>query len=158
MNFINVECVFNQCKKVFEKPNKMKQHQLTHLSARNFKCSFEGCNKMFKMAQHLNYHMTTHQIQEVSQKNICTFPGCQKQFKHDWILQDHLKTHENEFKFYCPYKDCDKKYNTRSNMEVHLRKHVGVRPYQCETCSRKFISSWNKQKHLRLGKCQIKDQ
>lgn len=39
------------------------------------------------------------------------------------------------------------KYNTRSNLEVHLRKHAGVKPFICEACGRSYISKWNMAKH-----------
>jgi uncharacterized Zn-finger protein len=134
----------------------MKQHLLKHLSIRSYECQVDGCGKMFKYAQHLTYHMTTHTTGEEQPKKVCTFEGCGKEFKSEWILKDHEKTHQNDYKFFCQYDGCSKKYNTRSNFEVHLRKHVGVRPYKCHLCQKKFISNWNKSKHMRLGKCEMK--
>jgi KRAB domain-containing zinc finger protein len=62
-------------------------------------------------------------------------------------MKDHMLTHENVYRFYCEYPKCDKKYNTRSNLEVHMRKHAGTKPFVCELCNKKFISKWNMSKH-----------
>jgi len=68
-------------------------------------------------------------------------------------MKDHMQTHENIYRFYCEYPDCDKRYNTRSNLEVHMRKHAGTKPFVCELCQKKFISKWNMSKHKKISKC-----
>lgn len=56
-----------------------------------------------------------------------------------------------QYKFYCNVPGCDKKYNTRSNLEVHMRKHQGIRPFVCDKCGKRYISKWNMAKHQRKG-------
>jgi len=70
-------------------------------------------------------------------------------------LRDHEKTHINIYKFHCEYEGCNKKYNTRSNLEVHLRKHAGVRPFVCQYCKKQYISKWNMAKHQKKGCSKI---
>ena len=72
-------------------------------------------------------------------------------FRQKWILQDHERTHQNVYKFHCEFPGCDKKYNTRSNLEVHVRKHLGVRPFVCNNCGKQYISKWNMAKHQKRG-------
>ena len=141
-----VECSVINCKKLFIKQSKHRQHLKSHLSVRCFKCTFEGCDKSFKMPQHLSYHLTTHEKTK-SQKYGCSYPGCKLQYRQLWILRDHEKTHQNIYKYHCEFKGCTKKYNTRSNLEVHVRKHMGLRPFQCEDCGKQYISKWNMAKH-----------
>ena len=125
------------------------------MSVRAHNCTFEGCDKSFKMAQHLTYHKTTHEEKIVDEKLLCPYESCNKRFRSEWILRDHINTHKNEYKFHCAFdENCDKKYNTRSNLEVHLRKHLDVKPFSCNTCYRRFISKWNLDKHIKWGQCK----
>lgn len=51
----------------------------------------------------------------------------------------------------CPVEGCDKKYNTKSNLEVHMRKHEGTKPFECPDCHKFYISKWNMAKHQKKG-------
>lgn len=78
-------------------------------------------------------HQDLHKEKTTEEPKRCTYTGCGKSFKYDWILRDHVKAvHENEFRFHCDF--CENKYNTRSNLEVHIRKHFGVKPFKCNIC------------------------
>jgi hypothetical protein len=121
-NSEKIECTLANCKKMFQKLSKYRQHLKSHLSVRIYKCTFPNCDKSFKMPQHLTYHTTTHEKSKV-QKFTCSIPGCNQSYRQFWILRDHEKTHQNVYKFNCHFVECTKRYNTRSNLEVHLRKH-----------------------------------
>ena len=38
---------------------------------------------------------------------------------------------------------CGKIYTTRSNFNVHLRRHTGEKPYKCTICDKKFARKDN---------------
>lgn len=84
-------------------------------------------------------------------KYKCVYPDCHREFRQMWILRDHMRTHCNQYKFTCNVNGCTKKYNTRSNLEVHLRKHAGIKPFQCPGCHKWYISKWNMAKHRNKG-------
>ena len=123
-----IYCPLVGCEKHFNCPQKLIQHIKSHFSYRKYMCTYEGCQKSFKLFQHLSYHLTTHD--KKSQKTfVCSYKGCGRRYRQNWILKDHEKTHENIYKFRCTAKGCDKKYSTKSNLDVHMRKHMGQKPF-----------------------------
>lgn len=47
--------------------------------------------------------------------------------------------HENKREFDC--KECGKSFNTRSNLNQHMRVHAqhGRKPFQCEVCEKSYM-------------------
>ena len=50
-------------------------------------------------------------------------------------------------KFSCLYPNCTRTFQKICNMRDHLRVHTGVKPFQCESCSRRFSQRCNLNKH-----------
>ena len=48
-------------------------------------------------------------------------------------------------KYECVF--CNRRLPWPSHLAAHLRTHTGERPYQCETCGKKFIKKWNMKVH-----------
>jgi len=71
-------------------------------------------------------------------------------------------THAGIFKFPCPHLECNRKFQTRFRLDLHLRTHTGTRPFQCPgckyTCSRKDnLGTHVKKLHkMSLEECKIK--
>lgn len=48
----------------------------------------------------------------------------------------------------CPY--CQKFFNQLTHLEVHVRLHIGYKPFECLYCHKKFTQGGNLRTHLRL--------
>ena len=52
-----------------------------------------------------------------------------------------------EYPFKCKY--CEKTFNHRSHLNVHIRTHTGERPYKCHLCTKEFSRKIGLRQHLR---------
>lgn len=48
----------------------------------------------------------------------------------------------------CPY--CSKTFNQTTHLDVHVRSHIGYKPFQCSVCSKRFTQGGNLRTHMRL--------
>lgn len=48
----------------------------------------------------------------------------------------------------CPY--CLKTFNQSTHLDVHVRSHIGYKPYQCTVCLKRFTQGGNLRTHMRL--------
>ena len=53
-----------------------------------------------------------------------------------------------DFPFKCDY--CDKIFNHRSHLNVHIRTHTGEKPYKCEICGKEFARKSSLRYHARI--------
>ena len=74
---------------------------------------------------------------------------CPSRFARRPDLTMHLKSHlpDDLKQFECG--DCGKKFTKQTALDVHERTHTGARPYQCVFCTRSFISSSSRTRHIR---------
>ncbi|KAM3920217.1 Wilms tumor protein isoform 5-T5 [Leptodactylus fuscus] len=64
------------------------------------------------------------------------------------IVRSTSETNEKR-PFMCAYPGCNKRYFKLSHLQMHSRKHTGVKPFQCKTCERKFSRSDHLKTHTR---------
>lgn len=48
----------------------------------------------------------------------------------------------------CPY--CSKRFNQNTHLYVHVRSHIGYKPFQCTVCAKRFTQGGNLRTHMRL--------
>lgn len=73
-------------------------------------------------------------------------PFCQHVFKQSTHLQVHLRSHLGYKPFKCRF--CEKRFTQGGNLRTHEKLHTGLRPYECHICKRKFSRKGNLKAHM----------
>ena len=66
----------------------------------------------------------------------CTYPGCNKKYSIESRYQVHLRTHIGAKPFICQF--CNKSFNEKGNLKTHLRFHSEIRPFKCPYCTKRY--------------------
>ena len=73
---------------------------------------------------------------------------CNKIFSNRNNLKIHIQTiHHKILPFKCSYPGCNKNYPNNSRYEVHMRTHLGIKPFKCSLCDKQFNESGNLKAH-----------
>lgn len=48
----------------------------------------------------------------------------------------------------CPM--CDKKFSRRTGLSIHIRRHTGETPFECEFCKKKYVVQYDLDRHIML--------
>lgn len=73
-------------------------------------------------------------------------PYCLKQFNQSTHLDVHVRSHIGYKPFQCTY--CLKRFTQGGNLRTHIRLHTGEKPFTCEECNRLFSRKGNLAAHI----------
>ena len=137
----------SQCPKSCGGKNELERHMKTHDTENVFKSTCSFCEGKYKTEDSLKYHMKRAHTREKT--HVCNI--CQRKFPFPYDLKQHQATHET--KPLAEYLECDKcpkKLKTKACLELHKLMHLGIKPYKCDFCDKKFRQAAHKRTHQRL--------
>lgn len=73
-------------------------------------------------------------------------PYCFKQFNQSTHLDVHVRSHIGYKPFQCTY--CLKRFTQGGNLRTHMRLHTGEKPFTCDVCNRSFSRKGNLAAHM----------
>ncbi|XP_044729353.1 zinc finger protein 354B-like, partial [Chrysoperla carnea] len=107
----------------------LNEHIKNEHSDEKFIC--KHCLQTFKNEKMFKSHLRhTHYI---LQCNLCP-----NKFKSYLQLQSHLSSVHYKGALWCP--PCSKAFTQKYDFILHQRRHLGIRPFQCKYCDKKFVT------------------
>ena len=83
---------------------------------------------------------------------ICSYPGCGAAIKRRSHFNWHMKKHLGIYPYNCPY--CDKGVNNTGMLKEHLKTHhTGINGYHCIKCKLEFPNVHQLRAHLQNNIC-----
>ncbi|XP_037045918.1 zinc finger protein 181-like isoform X1 [Bradysia coprophila] len=74
---------------------------------------------------------------------------CGKEFSTRANMLRHVREHEGR-RFVCQYENCKAFFTQKSSLQVHLARHAGHKPFECEICGKRFSQSKSLVFHIRI--------
>lgn len=166
----NIPTPCDQCDRVFPNSRLLSRHKRhTHVpEALKVQCPY--CAAKFGRRHNMYAHMRTHHKDKPIEEHITQqrkFPRqyacdqCDGTYTSKYYLLAHMKIKHNpdsapkkperiilpKKRFLCTL--CGSKFDTQSNLDVHIRRHTGEKPYKCDLCERAFYRPCDVQAHRR---------
>ncbi|XP_046354670.2 zinc finger protein Xfin-like [Haliotis rufescens] len=88
-----------------------------------------------------------HQANHQLMQSSFTCQSCHRETSSESDLQQHVKTHLGEMPYVCEM--CGKGFERRYSYRCHYRTHTGEKPYTCEICGKQFAFSSGLRYHER---------
>ncbi|XP_065371119.1 zinc finger protein 571-like [Calliphora vicina] len=166
----NIPTSCDQCDRVFPNSRLLSRHKrYTHIPE-EFKVQCPFCTAKFGRRYSMFAHMRTHHKDKPIEEHITPQRQFSRQFACEqcdgtytskYTLLAHMKLKHNpdsapkkpervilpKKRFLCTL--CGFKFDTPSNLNIHIRRHTGEKPFKCDLCERAFYKSADVQVHRR---------
>eukprot|EP00116_Pleurobrachia_bachei_P003163 sb/3463425/ len=131
------------CPMAFTNPSRLTDHGMIHSGDKPHHC--DECGMKFGMKFALKRHRnSTHDVKKVVS---CRHQNCGMRLPKN-ELYEHIRTAHPKERF--PGSICPMSFKSSGNLNMHMRKHNGIKPYECEVCGKKFSHSGSYKRHTVL--------
>lgn len=124
------------CGKRFISSSSMRIHIVSHSGEKKYQCNI--CEKRLKSLCALKKHRICMHISE--KPHACD--KCGATFSFSKSLANHMKSKHSELSGTC--EQCNRHF---INLGEHMMVHTGLRPFECQTCNKKFTTKRNLSLH-----------
>ncbi|CAH0714687.1 unnamed protein product, partial [Brenthis ino] len=131
----------DQCGKSYP-PGYIRIHMLTHSNDRAYSCKF--CPKKFKVPGSLHSHILWNHKRTRNHKcEVCNATFISSSSRSSHIRKNHLK----EKKYGC--ESCGKRFFSKSELQRHSLTHTGVKNFHCHLCDKSYQTRYGLNVHLK---------
>ncbi|KAI5631832.1 hypothetical protein NE865_15460 [Phthorimaea operculella] len=134
----------SRCPKVFDTPQKKKNHEAKVHDEKAPKNVCRICNERFKEYYAKEKHIAD--VHGIKADYRCE--ECNKTYHCKAHLQGHIKKNHLMMR---PHKcmECDMGFYTSNDLKKHMPKHTGSREFKCTVCSKTYARKTTMKQHMR---------
>jgi len=146
----------NICRKGFLHDSQLEKHiDVVHTKASKMvifcqHCPSDGSGQEFCSLYSLKRHLSRHKCPLVTSDEKCSV--CEKDPETYYKLRNHIKINQSKKILPCVDINCDKKFKTLQELNIHSVVHTGQKPFSCQLCGEKFTQKCSLKTHYNRHK------